>query len=58
MLCILGKYYAYVSIKTVIATILKSYVIEADGTLDDIQLKTDISVRTIDHRYPIRLNHR
>lgn len=44
--------------KIILVTILQNYVVETDGTLEDIRLKTDISVRTKDEIYPIRIKKR
>lgn len=54
----LGKPYAYMVLKIILVTILQNYIVEADGKLEDIQLKTDISVRTKDEMYPIRIKRR
>lgn len=44
--------------KIILVTILQSYIIEADGKVEDIQLKTDISVRAKHEIYPIRIKKR
>ncbi|KAF2902222.1 hypothetical protein ILUMI_03964 [Ignelater luminosus] len=52
-----GQLFAYVAIKTVAVAILQQYIIEADGTLQDIKLKADISIRPINN-FKIRIRKR
>ncbi|KAJ8935057.1 hypothetical protein NQ318_002686 [Aromia moschata] len=54
----LGKPYAYMAMKVMLVTILQSYIIEADGKLEEKPLKADISVRFKDEIYPIRIKKR
>ncbi|CAH1107621.1 unnamed protein product [Psylliodes chrysocephalus] len=54
----IGKPYAYMALKIVLVTILKNFIIESDGTLEDLKLKTDISIRPKNECFPIRLKHR
>jgi hypothetical protein len=53
-----GKAYAYMALKIILTSILKEYVVCADGTIEDIALKADISVRTKNKQYPIRIEKR
>lgn len=46
------------ALKIVLVTILKNFIIESDGTLEDLKLKTDISIRPKNECFPIRLKHR
>lgn len=43
------------AIKILLVTIIQSFKIEADGQLENIKLKQDISVRVKDEMYLIRL---
>lgn len=45
------------AVKTILATLLQHFKVEADGVLEDKKLKTDITVRFQDG-YPIRLRQR
>lgn len=58
ILLFLGKFYSYMALKIVLATILQKFRVEADGKLKDIKLKQDISIRFRDDQYPIRLYKR
>lgn len=42
----LGKPYAFMALGIVMATILQKFEVEANGKLENIELKTDISVRS------------
>ncbi|XP_060524874.1 cytochrome P450 4c3-like [Cylas formicarius] len=53
-----GKTYAQMTLKIILTTVLQKYEIEADGSLKDLALTTDISVRSKDNIYPIRLRKR
>lgn len=54
----LGKSYASIALKIILASVLKEYVIEADGKFQDYPLKADISVRFKNDQYPIRVKRR
>lgn len=54
-LFLLGKPYAYMALKIILVTILRSFKVESDGELEDIRLKQDISIRAKDDMYPIML---
>ncbi|XP_049821133.1 cytochrome P450 4C1 isoform X2 [Aethina tumida] len=54
----LGRQYAFLSMKTTLATVLRNFIIESDGKLADKKLKTDISVRFKDDLYPVRIKRR
>lgn len=41
--------------KILLVTVLQSYRLEADGQIENIKLKQDISIRVKDDLYPIRL---
>lgn len=46
------------AMKIVLVSILQKYAFEADGTLQDKPLTTDISVRFKDKNYPVRIRRR
>lgn len=46
------------AMKVILVTILQSFKIEADGKIEDMKLKQDISVRFKDDLYNIRLTKR
>ncbi|KAK5650901.1 hypothetical protein RI129_001930 [Pyrocoelia pectoralis] len=52
-----GQLFAVCAIKAVAISILSRFVVEADGTLQDIKIKADISVRSI-NGYKLRLRKR
>ncbi|XP_030751733.1 uncharacterized protein LOC115879181 [Sitophilus oryzae] len=54
----IGKIYAYMAMKIVLATFLQKFSVEADGTLQDKALTADISVRFKDGVYPVRIKRR
>lgn len=49
-----GKPLAMMASKTIMATLLQHFRVEADGVLEDRKLRTDITVRFKDG-YPVRL---
>lgn len=54
---VLGKLFAYSAIKFLVASILRKFEVLADGNLQNIRLKADITVRALDG-YNVRLKNR
>lgn len=53
----IGKAYAYMALKTILATVLQKYQIEADGNMQTFKIKTDISIRP-KNGYILRIKNR
>ncbi|CAH1185633.1 unnamed protein product [Phyllotreta striolata] len=51
----IGKPFAYMTMKIMLVTILQHFQIETDEKFSNLQLKTDISIRPKNDRFPIRL---
>lgn len=53
----IGKTFAYAGLKIILANILQKFTIESDMKIQEIRLKADVSIRSIDG-YNIRIKNR
>ncbi|KAL1500941.1 hypothetical protein ABEB36_006356 [Hypothenemus hampei] len=54
----LGKRYAYMAMEVILATILRRYSVKTEGSLNNLELSADLSVRLKGNNYSIKISKR
>lgn len=57
MIYFLGKKFAFISLKVLIASIVRDYEVCTDLKMEDIRLKIEVTLKAV-NGYPIRLSKR